>query len=728
MSDCSNVAELIEKLKQVDLPVGYYVVEKDGRFLYANKLLLDLLHLKADNYLQASIADKYANPEERKTFVDIVLGAAARNQQPPKQVISFTVEGREIFVQDHCWPIYNPPESQKLVGFVGSLVDVTEEERYRRKLPVGVYRVNPEGMVVYVNQAMVKMLKYGSPEDIVDKKSVGELYFNPEKEKEFSDLLKEKGEVVDKKVELVKSDGQTIWVSASAYPLGDPKVDWVSREGVLVNVTVEELYRQIMEYVPVGLYRVLKKDGKNILHDCNRQFDEMFGFAPGTANGQRAEIVHVSPEDTVKYEKAIRDADLLGQPLVGYVLRTKKQDGTIIFIEANTRAIHKRGESGTEKGEIIGRIGALRDITNEVALREQVKEFTEDFGAVLHEYSSALLMLRESTDSALESLGQDPFPKVGEITPRVADQSLSEPVSKFIDSLIRLRSQMSVNRQPANLTPEEFEDLDNYQVLLKNPEKYIPEPALRLPAIRDAVKNILNLLDKFESSSQYQEQIKDVKRNAEEVLRICSLIYMHKAGNAILSLGKQVRAVRNFVTFHIREDRRDMHFVSKLIDQAVSEWADFAHIRNVEIKLDYIHPNVILNVSKDDVVRAMANLLHNAIKYSWERKQGVPPWVDIRTRVVQKWVHIEFEDWGVPIPADEIKNDVLFRIGVRGRLSSDRERGGTGVGLADARRVAQRYGGDVTIVSRPADSKGKPDNYKQPFLTTVTLRLPIFSN
>ncbi|MCL5037435.1 MAG: sensor histidine kinase [Chloroflexi bacterium] len=131
-------------------------------------------------------------------------------------------------------------------------------------------------------------------------------------------------------------------------------------------------------------------------------------------------------------------------------------------------------------------------------------------------------------------------------------------------------------------------------------------------------------------------------------------------------------------------------------------------------------------VAKRDVVRAISNLIHNAIKYSWNRDSDEKRWVTIRSKIVDKEVWIEFENFGVPITKEEIDHEIIFEIGVRGRLSHDRGRTGTGVGLSDARRIARRHGGDVVISSRPVSPGGREDDYlKNPFITTAILKLPL---
>jgi signal transduction histidine kinase len=141
--------------------------------------------------------------------------------------------------------------------------------------------------------------------------------------------------------------------------------------------------------------------------------------------------------------------------------------------------------------------------------------------------------------------------------------------------------------------------------------------------------------------------------------------------------------------------------------------------------------DVYINASEREMVRALSNLMHNAIKYSWRRdpERTKPAWVSVRTKVKDQKVYVEFENWGVPIKREEIEKEKVFELGYRGEMSKDRGRLGTGIGLTDARRVAMSHGGYVEIESHPAyrnTSNEKQENYySQPFLTRVTMVLPL---
>ena len=130
-----------------------------------------------------------------------------------------------------------------------------------------------------------------------------------------------------------------------------------------------------------------------------------------------------------------------------------------------------------------------------------------------------------------------------------------------------------------------------------------------------------------------------------------------------------------------------------------------------------------------DLVRALANLIHNGIKYTWRRERAQRSWVTIRSTISEGMVDLVVENWGVPIAREELDRDLVFQIGYRGKWSTDRGRSGTGIGLSDARRVAENHDGELLVESRPAAAgRHDPDSpgyYQQPFLTTVTLRLPL---
>jgi two-component system phosphate regulon sensor histidine kinase PhoR len=90
----------------------------------------------------------------------------------------------------------------------------------------------------------------------------------------------------------------------------------------------------------------------------------------------------------------------------------------------------------------------------------------------------------------------------------------------------------------------------------------------------------------------------------------------------------------------------------------------------------------------DQMERAIANLVENAIKYT-------PEGGAIRVRVAPG--RIEVEDNGIGIPAEDLPR--VFERFYRVDKSRSREMGGTGLGLAIVKHIAQAHGGTVEAES-----------------------------
>lgn len=92
-------------------------------------------------------------------------------------------------------------------------------------------------------------------------------------------------------------------------------------------------------------------------------------------------------------------------------------------------------------------------------------------------------------------------------------------------------------------------------------------------------------------------------------------------------------------------------------------------------------------VDADACVRALTNLLENAVKHGGERTT-----VDISCESDDPFVAIAVEDDGGGIAPDA--RNAIFAMGVRGASASA---GGNGIGLAVVKAVAERAGGDVRV-------------------------------
>lgn len=122
---------------------------------------------------------------------------------------------------------------------------------------------------------------------------------------------------MDRRVELLKKDGQTIFTSVNAFSILSSQGNYIGREGTLTDVTSEERYRMILADVPVGFYMVRIENGEDIIHHCNKQFAEMFEFDKEVdVIGFKMKDMYSTSEDYPRFQELIKEQDQINKPLL----------------------------------------------------------------------------------------------------------------------------------------------------------------------------------------------------------------------------------------------------------------------------------------------------------------------------------------------------------------------------------------------------------------------------
>lgn len=365
------------------------------------------------------------------------------------------------------------------------------------------------------------------------------------------------------------------------------------------------------------------------------------------------------------------------------------------------------------------------------ALSRRVHELTTDIGAVLHANTSTLFMAHQSLDVAIRALGPNPYTPDQVPTAQEVDTVLAQPVKATVRALDDLLAVLDdPDRAGASMLRSSIDELRDLRITLDDYIVHMPIEESRSAALRTMACRIQDILAQLPAGRLPREPVRNLRRAAHEVERLTALASLLQTRSAILQMDFSIRSFREFVTTDLRRHEvRQRLRVATLIEEAHRQLADYAYATGVEIKPRNQAPDAEIMGIERELVRTIANLLHNAVKYSWRRDDLVRPWIEVRTYRSQGNVCIELENWGVPVSSQEIEQGMVFELGYRGKWSTDRGRLGTGIGLTDARDVAERHRGSLAIRSRPARNWGPEDPeheeyYRQPFLTTVTVCLP----
>ncbi len=699
------------------LPLGFYLVTDSGKLVDANRRCRGILGLPTDGDLVDSILQFYVNPTDRESLCKEADRADAMAPFLEEREIRFKVGNRHIWVSDTCRTVREPKSGLKL-GYVGYLCDVNQRVVLRElfdQVPAALYRVDENGRILFVNDYAARILGFDSLQDIQGT-SVFDLYDDPLEEEELVAQLLKKGSVHDKVVTLVKRDGEKIRMQVSARLLKEGE-EVVGREGVMWDVTAEATYREILDQVPVGTY-VVKMDGDNeIISACNHAFAVILGYSSDT-EVKKVDIRshYVNPEDHEEFLKALIATHGDSKPLVGHKIDAVKADGEPVTLEVSARCL--TGASG----QVVGRVGVIRDMSDEIALWD----IRNDVGRTLHQYTS-LLMMAKLTLNPLERL------VLRDKLLADAGQSSDRLYALFVQLTDRWMEQMEavISSHETSRTASmalSTEDVRRLQYELEIQKRHIlknPKPRHRMVVVRDSAAEIVETLaPKARNETLFGLELA-LYQAATELEALCCIMSTMILKEHLLEMEHQVRALRDYIISQtVVVEEYTSKRIDELVDQAIDNVQEYASYRKVEITFAGVSEAGRVKVRERAVVRAIANLLHNAVKYSWSKRYEKPV-VRVRSYLEGSCVCVDCENFGVPITKEEIEQESVFDIGYRGIHSGDRGRMGTGMGCGDSRQVARRHGGDVVLKSVEIRSTVRRRGQEiRPHLTTATIRLP----
>jgi signal transduction histidine kinase len=476
--------------------------------------------------------------------------------------------------------------------------------------------------------------------------------------------------------------------------------------------------------LPIGVY-MTSLDGRFIV--ANRIVREMLGLP---LEGRVEANILKYYADPADRDAAIAEAKKLagqGRHVDRGILHLKVGDQDL-YVEDYCRILQNT------EGHVIGFVGCMVDITSdfesklhERELQKRVEELTFDIGRILHANTTTLVMVIQSLNSVIDAFISNPFGGYGTPSVDEVEVELTELADRLAGAIERLLGAGNEERRSKALPEHKWETLREQMSALREFKQRIPVLESQPVALRVSAHSIGQICQSIEPGNLPRESIRDLQQAAWHLERLTTLIDVLKTRTAVMQMDYTLQSLREYVTSDIRETaKRTTISVEKLIEQVVSRLAGYAQSSRVDIKT-YEIVKTRVSVNEREMLRALSNLLHNAIKYTWRRDKVKAPWVSIRAIRDKDKVLIEFENWGVPISKDEIEQGLVFKLGYRGKWSTDRGRLGTGIGLTDTRRIAEAHGGGILIESHPTrhDNESQDDYFKQPFLTKVTLYLPL---
>jgi PAS domain S-box-containing protein len=246
-----------EKLRQYEKVVEgleemIVVVNRDYRFLIANRAFLNYRDLKKDQVIGRSISESMDQTNFqiiKQKLNECFQGKVVRYE------LSFSYPNlgeRDLFLS--YFPIEGPNGVDRAACI---LRDITEQKRAERALRKaeqkyrdifenageGIFQTTPEGQYIEANSALARMHGFYSPEELMrNLKDISrEVYLDPARREEFKHLIEAQGFVRGFEHQIFRRDGSAIWISVNARAVTDEQGKILYYEGTTQDINERKL-------------------------------------------------------------------------------------------------------------------------------------------------------------------------------------------------------------------------------------------------------------------------------------------------------------------------------------------------------------------------------------------------------------------------------------------------------------------------------------------------------
>ncbi len=344
-----------------------------GRMRFLNAFATTMLGYTVDEKgAGAEYSRSLIHPEDQPK-VRSTMEAVMRDGRPRHvEYRIFAKDGFSVWVRDSISRVRRSEDPQPRLR--GMAVDISarkameedlhrEKERYRalyEGVPVGLYRMTPQGEFLVANSALVNMMGFSSHQALYAS-TADAMYVDPLERWRWQNAMVHVQGVRSFELPCRRTDGSLIWVRNTAKAIRNDSGEIAYYEGALEDITdskraraaeatAEAKFRGLVEQSLVGIYML--QEGRLVY--ANPKMAEIFGYTHQELMELESPMALVIPEH---HSKVARYFSEEGRPEdAGSIsFRGIRKDGSLVEIEVQcTRA------TVNEKPTILG---TLLDIT-----------------------------------------------------------------------------------------------------------------------------------------------------------------------------------------------------------------------------------------------------------------------------------------------------------------------------------------------------------------------------
>lgn len=368
------------------------VVLQDGLVKFANPKAAEMTGLSQNDLMGKPWVD-FVAPQYRELTMEKFKRRVAGEDVPSKyemEILNKDGSGTLVEVNAGLVEYDGKPAVLSIVRDITRRQRAEEalresEKRYRTLVdnaPVGVYRTNLKGDILYVNDAYVKMLGFDSAEEIIAAGAVPR-YQNRNDRKKLMEELNKNGKVNSFEVNILTKTGETRQFILSAVLEGE------TLSGMAIDITehkqAEELFRTMFDRLPIGIY--ITQDGK--IQMANPQLAKLIGRSQDGVFGRRLRPAILAEDKDSVRENVMKM--LKGKRSAPYEYRLVARDGSVRWVMETLTSIEYQGRSAI--------MGSSMDITEhkqaEQALQENEKLYHSLFNNMLNGFAYCRMLFEK---------------------------------------------------------------------------------------------------------------------------------------------------------------------------------------------------------------------------------------------------------------------------------------------------------------------------------------------
>ena len=320
-------------------------------------------------------------------------------------------------------------------------------------LQEGIYITTPDGTIVDVNPALVRMLGYDSKEEVL-KRRVPEIFVDREERKLVKDEIERQPMIQGKEITLIRRDGTSIVCLNTAAAVRDNSGRVLRYQGALMDITERrEMERRLHQQQEFARRLVDSFPDLILVLDANAHYTfvsprckDVLGYdieeAQNMAFGGRTH-----PEDLPAANSLYQDIIAGRQSFASLEIRVRHKLGEWRRIRFNFSPL------ADEKGNIEGVVLSGRDVTDLKRLEEQLIQaeklaaMGQMLAGVAHELNNPLTAILGVTELLRERQGEDDSTKRQlELTHRQARRA-----ARIVQNLLEFSRPASPQKKPLDL-------------------------------------------------------------------------------------------------------------------------------------------------------------------------------------------------------------------------------------------------------------------------------------